>query len=384
MSIFPRGRLRRFWLDVHLWIGLGLGLLLAVVGVSGSLLVWHDALDLVLSPSRYAVTGEEVARPPSDYLRSAATALPVGVAPVSFRMPDRAGAPVRVIARGQSREGGGRPPVWSAWLDPPTARVLDAAEASGSIVGFLHVLHGSLAIPQYSGRQIVGWSGVAMLISAATGLYLWWPRRNDFRRALSWRPGFTVSHNLHRLLGFWICLPLAILSLTGIYLSFPQTGRAALSAIAPMSPPQQRPNFNAPQTPAALSPDAAAAAALAAAGGGATLANLSMPAGQSPAWRVQVRMAGSGEPSTVMVDDRSGAAKLAAGRGEPLSGDVAARWIRRIHDGADTGIVWQTVVFLGGVLPALFLVTGVTMWLRRRRARRAMARRRIAIPAAAE
>jgi uncharacterized iron-regulated membrane protein len=151
-----------------------------------------------------------------------------------------------------------------------------------------------------------------------------------------------------------------------------------------MSPAQQRRSFDAPQKPASLSPDAAAAAALAAAGPGATLANLSMPAGQSGAWRVQVRSAGSEEPTTVTVDDRSGAAKLSAPRGEPLSGDVAARWIRRIHDGADTGIVWQTIVFLGGVLPALFTVTGVMMWLRRRRARRAMARRRGALPAAAE
>jgi uncharacterized iron-regulated membrane protein len=179
-------------------------------------------------------------------------------------------------------------------------------------------------------------------------------------------------------------MPLAVLSLTGIYLSFPQTGRAALSAFAPMSPQQQRPNFNAPPKPAALSPDAAAAAALAAAGPGASLASLSMPGGPSPAWRIQVRSPGAAEPLTVMVDDRSGAARLSAPRGERLSGDVAARWIRRIHDGADTGIVWQTVVFLGGALPALFAVTGLMMWLRRRRARRAMMRRRSAAPVAAE
>jgi uncharacterized iron-regulated membrane protein len=221
-----------------------------------------------------------------------------------------------------------------------------------------------------------------MLISACTGLYLWQPRRGDFRRALGWRRGLVVSSNLHRLLGFWICLPLAVLSLTGIYLSFPQAGRAALSAVAPMSPPQQRGGVNAASGPAALSPDAAAAAALAAAGPGATLVNLSTPTGRSPAWRVQVRTA-DGE-ATAMVDDRSGEARLASARGAPPAGDVAARWIRRIHDGAGTGIVWQTIVFLGGVLPALFAVTGVIMWLRRRRARRAMARRRAALPAAAE
>jgi len=386
MQGIPRLRLRRVWLDVHLWIGVGLGVLLTVVGVSGSLLVWHDPLDEILTPHRYAVTGAEVGQPLSAYLAAAAAATPEGVSPVSLRMPEHPGGPVRVIARGAAAREGARPPVWSVWLDPPTARVLDAAEGSSTVIGFLHVLHGSLAIPQYSGRQIVGWSGVAMLISACTGLYLWWPRK-DFVRALGWRRGFTVSANLHRLLGFWICVPLAILSITGIYLSFPQTARSMMSSIAPMSPQQQRQNFNAPPTPAKLSPDAAAKAALEAAGAGAQLATLAPPAGRSGAWRVQVRLPGAEEPSTtVTVEDASGAAKLAAPRGEPLAGDAAARLIRRIHDGDGMGIVWQAIVFLGGVLPALFAVTGVMMWLRRRRARRAMARRRPSspLPAAAE
>ena len=382
MQGVSRLRLRRIWLDVHLWIGLGLGALLTVVGVSGSLLVWHDGLDVLLTPHRYAVSGAEPAQPPSAYLAAAAAAVPQGVGPVSLRMPEHPGAPVRVIARGAAPEGS-RPPTWSVWLDPPTGRVLDAAEASGSVVGFLHVLHGSLAAPQYSGRQIVGWSGVAMLISACTGLYLWWPRK-DFLRALGWRRGFTVSNNLHRLLGFWICVPLAVLSLTGIYLSFPQTGRALMSSVAPMSPQQQRQNFNAPSQPAKLAPDAAAAAALAAAGADARLWTLAPPAGRSGSWRVQVWSPGAEEPATVTVDDASGAAKLATPRGEPLAGDAAARLIRRIHDGDGMGVVWQTIVFLGGVLPALFVVTGLMMWLRRRRARRAMTRRRAPLPAAAE
>ena len=63
--MLSRRRLRRFWFDVHLWIGLGLGLLLSVVGVSGSLLVWHDALDSVLTSHRYAVTGAAATQTPS-------------------------------------------------------------------------------------------------------------------------------------------------------------------------------------------------------------------------------------------------------------------------------------------------------------------------------
>jgi hypothetical protein len=43
--------------------------------------------------------------------------------------------------------------------------------------------------------------------------------------------------------------------------------------------------------------------------------------------------------------------------------------MRRLHDGTGMGPVWQTIIFIGGILPALLAVTGTTMWLRIRRRR---------------
>ena len=46
--------------------------------------------------------------------------------------------------------------------------------------------------------------------------------------------------------------------------------------------------------------------------------------------------------------------------------------MRQIHDGNDMGIVWQTIIFLAGLAPAILGITGVVMWLRRRARRRAI------------
>src|SRR5262245_37807354 len=35
-------RLRRFWLDVHLWLGVGLSIPIVLIAISGALLVFHD------------------------------------------------------------------------------------------------------------------------------------------------------------------------------------------------------------------------------------------------------------------------------------------------------------------------------------------------------
>ena len=84
-----------------------------------------------------------------------------------------------------------------------------------------------------------------MLVLSLTGIYLWWPRNAGFLRGLRWSRGPALSFNLHHLFGFWISIPLAVVSVTGIYLGFPQQGRELLSSVAPMTP-QQRGGFDAP------------------------------------------------------------------------------------------------------------------------------------------
>ena len=43
--------------------------------------------------------------------------------------------------------------------------------------------------------------------------------------------------------------------------------------------------------------------------------------------------------------------------------------MRRIHDGTDMPLVWQIIIFVGGILPAALAVTGIMMWLRMRKRR---------------
>jgi uncharacterized iron-regulated membrane protein len=375
-------RLRRLWLNVHLWIGVGLALLLIPISISGGLLVWHDEVDALLTPQRYAVSGAQVAMPPSVYLAKAAEAVaadPAKLQPTGLRYPDQPGRPMQVMARAPQSDGNSRPRFVTVFLDPPTAAVLDVMEFRASFIGFLHVFHENLTIPQYSGRQLVGWAGFGMLILSLTGIWLWWPRNGNLLHALRWTRSPRFTFNLHNMLGFWIALPLAAVSLTGIYLSFPQTARSTMSSIAPMSPQGERRGFAtevAAQTE--LTADRALQIALAAAPD-ATPATLFLPTVQRGggnrglAWRIQLTRAASDEAITVMVDDRDGRATMAPA---PQSGDRAATWIRWIHEGSHSGTVWRAIVFLTGVFPAIFAVTGVIMWLRKRASRKALESKR--------
>ncbi|MBX9825512.1 MAG: PepSY domain-containing protein [Xanthobacteraceae bacterium] len=185
-------RLRRVWLQIHLWPGIGLAVLLVPLSLSGAALVWHDHLDALISPGRYAATAG-APLPPSQLVQRAAAALEPGFQPMAVRMPEGAGWPATVTAREARRGEGGRPRLVTVYLDPPSGRVLDVSEFRNSLIGFLHRFHENLTIPEWSGRAIVGWNGVAMLILALTGITLWWPRNASVRRGLRWSRGPTVT-----------------------------------------------------------------------------------------------------------------------------------------------------------------------------------------------
>ena len=395
-------RLRTVWWTLHRWIGLALAVLLVPIALSGALLVWHDQLDALVHPGRYAVTGAAL-MPPSAYVAGAGAALERGVQPVAVRLPERDGWPVVVMARGAAlaseasgqrgnsivrapdtrpepgssarapRAEGGPPRIVNVFLDPPTARVLDVVDFRSSLIGVLHRFHENLTIPEYSGRAVVGWVGVGMLLLSLTGIWLWWPRSGAFLPGLRWRRSVHTTTNLHHLFGFWISIPLAVVSFTGIYLGFPQTVRQVMSSIAPMTPQAQRPGFGALARDARLTPETALDAALALQPD-ARVAAIFLPTANAM-WRVQLRLPASDESITVTVDDRSAAVERQA---DPLAGDRAAQWMRWIHEGSHSGTVWQAIVFLTGVFPLIFAVTGVVMWWRGRRSRRMMAEGRTA------
>lgn len=373
----PMARLRRFWLDVHLWIGVGLLIALVPLSVTGSILVWHDPLDRALHADRYAVSGPVVAQSVEAYARAAQEAFGDRAKLTQLRLPQTPGDPVVAVGRIAGEPGpGGRPRSLNAWIDPPTGRVLDTAEVAREFTMLMHRVHGSLLIPEV-GRKVVGWLGWAMVVSSVTGLWLWWPRHGGFLKGLRWRRGASTLFNLHHMVGFWICIPLAVLSLTGVYISFPQTSRAVFGL--PAQPPRAAgPGRFAPPIEAKLTLTQAVAAAQASAPD-ARVVEVNVPTkGKTPAWRVGLKAEGAERPKTVEVLDATGAVKAASGRSERGGAgggkDEISPLMRKIHDGNDMGIVWQAIIFTGGIAPALLSATGVIMWLRRRARRRAIGR----------
>jgi uncharacterized iron-regulated membrane protein len=341
------------WFQVHKWIGLILAMLIIPLCVTGAALVWDEGLDHWLNPQRYAVSGSQTVDPQL-YVQSAKSVLAPGDRVSMLTLPDRDGpAIVAAVPGGKGRPEAGPAPRTNVYLDPPTARVLDKASSASGLIRAMHQIHGSLMVPVW-GRSIVGWIGVALLLSCFTGLWLWWPSVGTWVRGLRWRRHRDLDTNLHHLFGFWIALPLFVLSLTGAWISFPQFFGMVSGAQQAKGPGPDRAAMARarPLDVTKTSLDTALAAAPAA------VKSIGWPTNLKPEWTVTLADDAKGQ---IRIDDATGAAKVSP----PLKEDTA-RLMRRIHDGTRMGLVWQWLIFLGGMLPAILAVTGVIMWWRAR------------------
>ncbi|HYI43349.1 MAG TPA: PepSY-associated TM helix domain-containing protein [Sphingomicrobium sp.] len=351
--------LRSLWFQVHKWIGLTLAVLIIPISLTGSALVWHDWLDERLNPERAVAT--EPRLEPGAYAAAAEKLAAPGERLLSLGYPDGAGPVVATLAQ-PPKAGGGRPVRTTLYLHPEDGRLLDRSASNEGAVHVMHVLHGSLMVPGV-GRQIVGWIGVAMLLSSLTGLWLWWPLNGRFKRALRWKRRPTTAENLHHQGGFWIALPLAVLSFTGAWISFPAFFANISGDPAGPSPAERMRRMAAqPVIETSLAPEAAVNAAQPLAQG--RMLTIAWPTEPNREWKVTFERQGG--PAEVVVNDRSGAATPP----KPPQPETVARLMRRIHDGTGMGTLWQVIIFIGGIIPAALAVTGILMWANLRRRRR--------------
>ena len=363
--------MRRLIGQIHLWTGLVLCVPLVLIGLTGSILVFEDELRAAFAPSAQAQLGE--ARAVGEIIAAARAVAPAGFMPSSYVAPPAPGrlATVRLLPSGrQAGLGEG------ARVDVDPVSLVASTNASDDFLRQVFFLHSTLLMKTREGRQIVGWLGVAMLVMAVSGLVNWWPRRGAWRAAFrvsGEARGFRLWRELHGMVGIWGLLVFLTVSLGGVYLAFPETVRGTIAMVLPAR------DLRAAAAAVKVEPikgaeplgvDEAIALAKADVLDG-RLSFVFLPAGPEQPYRIVLRRPGDDRretPVTVFVDPwaRRVVETFDPRRFSPGESLLAAQ--HALHSGQGFGLVWKILVFLCGLLPALFSVTGVAMWLKRRRA----------------
>ena len=371
--------------QVHSIAGLALALLLSLIALTGAIISFEDEIvDHLNAGIMQVLPRSTPALMPDELVARLKAAQDFGKVSAVTLSSDPAAA---VHVRFGRDEQGGRPA--SLYLDPYDARVLGSPRGE-EFFATVRRLHRWLLIPGDAkgwGRQVTGVAALGLIVMLVSGLVLRWPRRAGSVKM--WlKPNLGLSgrglhRTLHAVIGTWVLLIYPVRTLTGLWDSFDwyKAGVAWLLsrphvAAAKMQPkmPAKAPRVAAVSEPARpIGFDQAWTTFQREEGDRFSRALLTLPAGPGTA----IRIRSWGKDSTLeatrdefRVDAATGQLVAADRYADKTFGEKIIAAVYDIHRGAILGWPGKLAFMIAAALMPLFAITGLLLYLSRRRLRR--------------
>lgn len=384
---------RKLWLSVHLYLGLFAGLILAVVGVTGSILVFYQELQEVVNPELSVVSappeGAAAYRSLDDIIAAAERSKPEGSRLHKVYYPRNVDVAYKLLyyirAAEQANDGDG----YYLFVDPYTVQfkgrqLWHPKERywGRPLVSFIMQLHWCLLLGE-TGGIIVGILGIVSIILVLTGMIVWWPLTGKFKQALTLKrhAGRTrLNYDLHKTVGIYSTVVLLPVLFSGVYFNLPDEVDTLVGQVSELerSDPwtgiaseKYRSDPWAGNKP--ISPGEAEAIVQRFYPSG-RLWGLNAPQGEADVYKISKRDVTELNRfigyRDVAVDQYTGAIVKVYDSGTGSAGDVFLDWQWPLHSGHAFGWPGRILVLLSGLACSLLFVTGVIRWLQKRRAKR--------------
>lgn len=207
--------IRKALFQVHLWTGIGVGLYVLVISVSGSAIVFRREIarlawsaPIVKVQGRLMTAGEIGAAAKAKYPRQDIVSVKLSA------KPDRAAEVL--MARGQRRSERAFNPYTGEDLGP-------IGTDEPKMLYWAVQLHDDL-LGGHTGRLVNGVGALLFTVLVFTGIVIWWPGVARWWHSLILRRGVgwaRFTWDLHSAIGFWMFLFVLMWGISGIYLSYP-------------------------------------------------------------------------------------------------------------------------------------------------------------------
>lgn len=414
---------RKFFNDVHLWIGLASGIIVLLVCLSGTVYVFNTELKEMASPELYKVQRAEGAvAMPVDSLISKVKASTGGKV-VSVRIPADPNRTYQFMVRLKEKKGKDgegkqsteklkaksvvsekekpaapkRPSAFA--VDPYTGLVIgnisEAKTATGSLMKTMFSLHRWLLLDKIEqpifgelenrklGSYISGTATILFTLGVITGMVIWFPQKLK-----SWKQGLKVkwsgswkrtNHDLHNSLGFYACIFLFLMGITGPQWSFTWYREALRKTLGTYQPE----GFEPPKDPVSVR--------IASVSGGAALTiddyvkkadavltyngdySISLPKDSLSAVAVLKNKTGFFAPAAgdkLLLDQYSGAIlKVDIFSDKPFNERISGS-IKALHLGDVYGLFTKIIYFFACLIATSLPVTGTLIWLNKLKKKR--------------
>lgn len=361
-------KVRRAWLQVHRYLGLTVGLLFVFTGLTGSFLVFHDNIDAWLNPSLLTTNGSGTRRPLAELLSNAATTHS-DLGPAHSIVEPQIDGGVYMVWFEKTNDAGEIVYVTVA-VDPYTAEVKGRRTYGEDFVSVMYSLHYTLLAGK-TGSTIIGVVGFVMMVSIASGLYLWWPiwMRGGGRAGWLIRRA-KLTFDVHKVTGLASAVVLFVIAFTGFYMIFPGVVRPIVAMFSEVtSIPFDLKSKSAPNGKP-LSADEVMEIGLRRYPD-AVFTLLDLPHGAEGAYTVVLRQPTEIQQTygvtRVFIDQYSGEILAVRDWNERTAGERFIAWQFPLHNGEVFGLAGRWIVFATGFTPLVLYVTGCMLWWRRHR-----------------
>jgi sulfite reductase (NADPH) flavoprotein alpha-component len=375
----------RFWFQAHWLIGITIGVLLALMGLTGAMMSFQDPILAALNADARTVEakGERLTMP-ALYARAQTEAQRMGASVRTMTVPGASDGAVRVLFLTGPSET-------VRYLNPYTGDWLSGGARGEKFFEIVEEVHRGLITDrlagEYVGRRIIDIAAILLVAMVATGLYLRWPRRTT-----NWRAWFVIDrklrgrgflYSMHAVIGTYV-LPLLLLSaLTGLYFAYAWYGDM-LKWMAGMPPAVEEQMKGKPF----VAPDVEKVwVSFEQATGSQALGDIAVrfPKKEEEPLRIQYLLADAPHATavnTIKIDPTDSQILSHERYAEKQTGARLIASMLSIHKGGYFGLVGTIALMLSSLALPLFMVTGWMMYLDRRKVEE-RARKRQAATAAA-
>ena len=374
---------RKLWLKVHLYLGLVLGPVFVVIGLTGSLIAFGQDIDEWLNADLMTVAvpqgGPTAYRPLDEIIATTRSVAPPGSAPVYLRFPHSSASVFSVIYQAPSSVSG-EMDEYDIFVNPYTAQVLGQRVAkraddifASPLMALLIELHYNLLAGQV-GTTFVGIVAVLLLFAVLTGLILWWPITGKWRQALTIKNRVSpqrFNYDLHRVTGFYSTLVLLVVLFSGVSMNFPERMTALVELFSP-APGWPEDIHSLPATgqlPLSITEAVTIANRVFSDG---QIMGIALPDDEAGVYIVRKRAPDEVTKAyphrQIWIDQYSGAILAINDPHQYTAGQKFLEWQYPLHSGEAFGLPGRILVLLSGLVCPVLYGTGIFLWWRRRRA----------------
>ena len=365
----------------HRYVGLIVGAVLVIAGLTGSLIVFWQPIDAALNPELLAPDGactESASRSVDELVAAVRAKLPPGGHLSSVDLPDHERPLLWAWYRIPAPQAG--------WDDTYTLFVRPCSGAvtgsrlwnsqqrpwGGPLMSALIQLHTSLWLNEGSillGNHLLSFGSVLLMGTIMAGYYLWWPSQSRWTSAFTIKRGARgrrLHYDLHKVAGASAggLLLLSLFTAIHMYEPWTQVIDSGVNLLSPVADLDAPPPMSDPlASGASISTGMALEIAMAKLPG-ARPVSIEFPSDEHGVYLVTLDTDAVWK-TQISIEQYSGAVLRVQGPHAASAGDHVLGWLFPLHTGQAFGLPGRIIILVLGLVPTALYITGFIVWWKR-------------------